>query len=72
MIVALLVALFFGSIAFIATQTSTSVCSGITPAHDGPRVGKPPYVLLVAAAAALGAFLAYRSTPPVQLGLRQS
>ncbi|MFY9631947.1 MAG: prepilin peptidase [Candidatus Cybelea sp.] len=69
MIVALLVALFFGSIAFIATQTSTSVCSGITPAHDGPRVGKPPYVLLVAAAAALGAFLAYRSTPPVQLGI---
>ena len=69
MIVALLVALFFGSIAFIATQTSTSVCSGITPADDGPRAGKPPYILLVAAAAALGAFLAYRSTPPVHLEL---
>ena len=71
MIVALLVALFFGSdCVHRDADEHERLQRHHSRAHDGPRVGKPPYVLLlIAAAAALGAFLAYRSTPPVQLGI---
>lgn len=64
-----LVALFFACVAFIAGQTSAAVCAGVTPAADGPRTGKPPYMLLVVAAAVLGAVLAALGTTPVQLGV---
>lgn len=63
------VALFFGCIAFIALQTSTSVCSTIAPADDGPKTGKPPYAVLVAAAALIGAALVMMAATPLQLGI---
>jgi len=69
MIAALLVALFFGSIAFIAAQLSTSICRNIVPADDGPPTSKPPYVILVAAAATLGAIFAVQGQQPLQLGI---
>jgi prepilin signal peptidase PulO-like enzyme (type II secretory pathway) len=69
MIVPLLVALFFGCIAFIALQSSASLCSSIAPADDGPRLAKPPYVVLVVAAALIGAVLAWQGTLPLQLGI---
>jgi prepilin signal peptidase PulO-like enzyme (type II secretory pathway) len=65
----LLVALFFGCIAFIATQLSTSVCRNIEPADDGPQTSKPPYAVLVVAAALLGAIFAVQKQPPLQLGI---
>lgn len=69
MIAALLVALFFGCIAFIAAQLSTSVCRNIVPADDGPSTSKPPYVILIAAAALLGAIFVVQGQQPLQLGI---
>ncbi|HEV3090262.1 MAG TPA: prepilin peptidase [Candidatus Cybelea sp.] len=69
MIVVVLAAFFFGCIAFIATQSSTSICSGIVPAEDGPRPSKPPYPFLVGGAAAIGGILAWQGTQPLQLGI---
>jgi prepilin signal peptidase PulO-like enzyme (type II secretory pathway) len=66
---ALPAALFFGCVAFIALQLSTSLCRGIPPADDGPPTSRPPYVLLVAAPAAIGAILVLQGTPPVELGI---
>ncbi len=55
-------AIFFGSIAFIATYVSQMVCTGIVPADDGPPRGKPPVPILVAGAALLGAVLVWQGT----------
>ena len=69
MIVAFLAALFFGCIAYIATQLSASVCRNIAPADDGPPTSKPPYVVLVASSAVLGAIFAVQGQQPLQLGI---
>lgn len=67
--IALLAAFFFGCVAFIATQSSTSVCRDIAPADDGPPTAKPPYAVLVAGAAAVGAILVVQGQHPLQLGI---
>ena len=69
MVFPVLVALFFGCVAFIASQLSASVCSTIPPAEDGPRTSKPPYIFLVAAAAVIGGVLAWQHMTPLQLGI---
>jgi prepilin signal peptidase PulO-like enzyme (type II secretory pathway) len=68
-VIALLAAFFFGCIAFIAAQLSTSICRTIVPADDGPPTSKPPYVLLVAGAALLGGIFAVQGQQPLQLGI---
>jgi prepilin signal peptidase PulO-like enzyme (type II secretory pathway) len=60
---------FFGCVAFIAMQLSGIVCAGVAPEEDGPAAGRPPYVVLVAAAAVLGGVLVALGTTPVQIGI---
>jgi prepilin signal peptidase PulO-like enzyme (type II secretory pathway) len=62
-------ALFFTCIAVVAMQLSVMLCGDVQPDDDGPAPGKPPYVLLAAAAALLGGFLVARSVPPLQIGV---
>jgi prepilin signal peptidase PulO-like enzyme (type II secretory pathway) len=69
MIAVLAAAGFFGCIAFIAVCVSRSVCAGVPPEEDGPRPGKPPEVLLVAASVVLGGFLVRFGAPPLQIGI---
>ncbi len=67
--IALLSAVFFALLAYIAATCSAFVCAGIPPADDGPPAGKAPQLLLIAAAAVLGAIMAYLGAPPLQLGV---
>jgi prepilin signal peptidase PulO-like enzyme (type II secretory pathway) len=67
--IAALCAVFFGCIAFAATQVSGIVCSNVLPAEDGPPPGKPPYIVIIAGAASLGAALTLLDTPPLQVGI---
>jgi prepilin signal peptidase PulO-like enzyme (type II secretory pathway) len=69
MIAIALAAVFFGCIAFIATQLSRALCAGVTPADDGPVPGKPPYAILVAAAVVIGGSLVALGATPVQIGV---
>jgi len=62
-------AIFFGCVAFIATQLSRIVCADVTPAADGPPAGKPPNVVLIVASAVVGAALVYTGAMPLQLGI---
>jgi prepilin signal peptidase PulO-like enzyme (type II secretory pathway) len=64
-----LAAVFSGCIGYIATQLSRVVCAGVSPAPDGPAPGKPPYAVLVAAAALIGGSLVALAATPVQIGI---
>ena len=66
---ALFCALFFGCVAFLAMQISSIVCSNVIPADDGPASTKPPYAIVTAGAALLGAALVLLGAPPLQLGI---
>jgi prepilin signal peptidase PulO-like enzyme (type II secretory pathway) len=67
--IALLCAVFFGLIAYIAVTCSAFVCAGIPPADDGPPAGRAPQLFLIAGAAVLGAVMAYLKAEPLQLGV---
>jgi hypothetical protein len=67
--IALLAAVFFGCIAYIAIHCSAMLCAGIAPAEDGPPAGKPPYAVLTVAAALLGGLLGAMHTPPLQIAI---
>ncbi len=69
MIGVVLAAIFFGTIAFIGTQVSRAVCAGVAPATDGPAPGRPPEIVLVAAAAILGGVLVWQGASAAQLGI---
>jgi prepilin signal peptidase PulO-like enzyme (type II secretory pathway) len=62
-------ALFFACIAVIAVQLSRVICADVTPEDDGPPPGKPPYAVLIAASAVVGAALVYAGAMPLQLGI---
>jgi prepilin signal peptidase PulO-like enzyme (type II secretory pathway) len=64
-----LAAVFFGSLATIAVVLSRAACVGESPAPDGPPAGAPPYVVLIAGSALLGALLVYTGATPLQLGI---
>ncbi|MBV8344109.1 MAG: prepilin peptidase [Candidatus Eremiobacteraeota bacterium] len=64
-----LAAVFFGCIAFIATQLSRALCAGVSPAADGPLPGTPPYAILVLAAVVIGGSLVALGATPVQIGI---
>jgi len=64
-----LAAVFFGCIAFIATQLSRAVCAGVSSAPDGPMPGTPPYAILVGAGALIGGSLVALGATPVQIGV---
>ncbi len=64
-----LAAAFFGCIAFVATQLSRAVCAGVSPAPDGPAPGRPPNVVLIAAAALIGGSLVAFGATPLQIGI---
>jgi leader peptidase (prepilin peptidase)/N-methyltransferase len=66
--IAVLVGLFFGCVAFVATSLSAHLCSNVEPAQDGPRTSKPPYIVLIAGSAIIGAILALHGAVPLQLG----
>ncbi|HEY1883615.1 MAG TPA: prepilin peptidase [Candidatus Cybelea sp.] len=67
--IALLCAVFFALLAYIAATCSAFVCAGVPPADDGPPAGKAPQLLLIGAAAVLGAVMAYLGAQPLQLGV---
>lgn len=69
MIATILGALFFGSLAVIAIQTSRAFCAGITPADDGPPPGTPPHTPLAIGCAAIGALLVAGGAAPLELGI---
>lgn len=60
-------AVFFGCIAFIGAELSAGFCFRVSPANDGPAPRKPPVVVLVLAAALVGALLIAWGAPPLQL-----
>lgn len=62
-------AIFFGCVAVIAIQLSRVLCADVAPEHDGPPPGRPPYVVLIAASAIVGAALVYTGAMPLQLGI---
>ena len=66
---ALFCAVFFGCVAFLAMQVSSIVCSNAVPADDGPPTTKPPYAIVTAGAALLGAALVLLGAQPLQLGI---
>ena len=62
-------ALFFGSIAFIAVQTSRAACTAVLPSPDGPAPGAPPDAVLIAASALLGGLVVWLGATPTQIGI---
>ena len=62
-------AAFFACVAFLGVQVSRYVCAGVEPADDGPKPGKAPGALLVAAAALVGGVLTAAGALPLQLGI---
>lgn len=62
-------AIFFACMAVIAIQLSRVICADVSPADDGPPAGKPPYAVLTAASALVGAALVYTGATPLQLGV---
>lgn len=62
-------AIFFACVAVIAGQLSRVICADVVPADDGPPTGTPPYPLLTAASALLGAVLVYTGAMPLELGI---
>jgi len=69
MIPVALAAVFFASIAFIATWASGIVCANVVPAEDGPAPGKAPYAILIVASGTLGGVLVAMGAQPLQLGV---
>jgi prepilin signal peptidase PulO-like enzyme (type II secretory pathway) len=61
------VAAAFGAAALGGVYLARRICAGITPFEDGPRTGRPPASLLVAVAAAAGAFEAWRGVTGAEL-----
>jgi Flp pilus assembly protein protease CpaA len=61
--------LFFASTAALGIYASLAICAGIHTDEHGPPPGRPPYLLLIAAAGALGALLVHWQTTPLQLGI---
>lgn len=67
MIAIVLAAIFFGCVAFIASEVSRAVCASARPFDDGPVTGTPPILVLVAASALLGGVLVARGTTILEL-----
>jgi prepilin signal peptidase PulO-like enzyme (type II secretory pathway) len=62
-----LVAVLFGCAAFLIVQLSDVLCRDVRPFDDGPPGGKPPTMLLIAGAAALGGLITVQGTSLPQL-----
>ena len=67
--IAIVVAVFFASLAIVAIQISRALCAHIEPADDGPPPGTPPYVVLPPAAALVGVALVMLHAGPLELGI---
>jgi prepilin signal peptidase PulO-like enzyme (type II secretory pathway) len=68
-LVVLGVAAAFAAAALAGVYLARRICAGVTPFADGPRAGRPPAALLVAVAAAAGAFEALRGVGGVELAI---
>jgi prepilin signal peptidase PulO-like enzyme (type II secretory pathway) len=62
-------AALFAAAALTGAYLARRVCAGVTPFADGPRAGRPPVALLVAVAAAAGAFEALRGVSGIELAI---
>jgi prepilin signal peptidase PulO-like enzyme (type II secretory pathway) len=67
MIPIVLAAIFFGCVAFIASEVSRAVWARAEPLDDGPATGTPPVAVLVGASVLLGGILMARGTTIAQL-----
>jgi len=47
--VVLVATIVFGCVAFLSIQMSAWVCKDVVPFDDGPKPGRPPVTLLIAA-----------------------
>ena len=64
-----LVAASYGCVAFVGLRLAASVCEKIVPFSDGPRPGTPPSRALLAGAIVVGALLAARGIPTLELAV---
>jgi hypothetical protein len=67
--IAVIVAVFFASIAVVAIGVSRAFCAQIEASDDGPPARTPPYVVLPAACALLGVLLVTLHAGPLELGI---
>ena len=65
----LVAALLFGSAAFCGVVLATLACSRYGALEDGPSLGSPRPIALVAGAAVLGVILVYKHVPIQELGI---